>query len=42
VFVGDQDSDMEAASAAGIEGLRYSGGNLAAFIRPILERTSCC
>jgi D-glycero-D-manno-heptose 1,7-bisphosphate phosphatase len=37
VFVGDQDTDMQAAAAAGISGIRFSGGNLADFIRPILN-----
>jgi D-glycero-D-manno-heptose 1,7-bisphosphate phosphatase len=32
VFVGDQDTDMQAAAAAGISGIRFSGGNLADFL----------
>jgi D,D-heptose 1,7-bisphosphate phosphatase len=36
LLIGDQDSDMAAAQAAGIEALRFSGGNLLDFIRPIL------
>ena len=36
LFVGDQDTDMEAAISAGINGIRFRGGNLADFIRPIL------
>jgi D,D-heptose 1,7-bisphosphate phosphatase len=37
VLVGDQDSDMAAANAAGISAQRFAGGNLAAFVRPILQ-----
>jgi D,D-heptose 1,7-bisphosphate phosphatase len=37
VFIGDQDTDMEAAAAAGILGIRFHGGNLADFIRPLLN-----
>ena len=37
VLVGDQDSDMAAANAAGISARRFAGGNLAAFVRPILQ-----
>ena len=41
VFVGDQDSDMVAARAAGIEGRLFTGGNLMEFVRPLLEITAC-
>jgi D,D-heptose 1,7-bisphosphate phosphatase len=37
VLVGDQPSDLEAAAAAGIGGHRFLGGDLLAFIRPLLE-----
>jgi len=37
LLIGDQDSDMAAAEAAGIEALRFSGGNLLEFIRPSLD-----
>jgi D,D-heptose 1,7-bisphosphate phosphatase len=37
VMIGDQASDMAAAKAAGIGARQYRGGNLAAFVRPILE-----
>ena len=36
VLVGDQDTDMAAAAAAGISGRRFEGGNLADFVRPLL------
>ena len=41
VLVGDQDSDMAAAAAAGIKALRFDGGNLADFVRPIVEHRAC-
>ena len=37
LLVGDQDSDMAAAEAAGISARRFEGGNLAAFVRPLLQ-----
>ena len=37
VLVGDQETDMAAAAAAGISGRRFEGGNLADFVRPLLE-----
>jgi D-glycero-D-manno-heptose 1,7-bisphosphate phosphatase len=36
VMVGDQGTDMEAAAAAGVAGHLFPGGNLLAFLRPIL------
>jgi D-glycero-D-manno-heptose 1,7-bisphosphate phosphatase len=37
VMIGDQDSDMAAAEAAGISARRYGGGNLADFLAPLLR-----
>ena len=37
VLIGDQDTDIAAAEAAGIGALRFSGGNLLEFARPILD-----
>jgi D,D-heptose 1,7-bisphosphate phosphatase len=36
VVVGDQESDMAAAAAAGIKGVRYSGGDLLELVRVII------
>jgi D-glycero-D-manno-heptose 1,7-bisphosphate phosphatase len=38
VLVGDQESDMAAARAAGIAGELFTGGNLAEFVSPILGK----
>jgi D,D-heptose 1,7-bisphosphate phosphatase len=37
LLVGDQESDMAAAEAAGIRARRFEGGNLAAFLRQFLH-----
>jgi D-glycero-D-manno-heptose 1,7-bisphosphate phosphatase len=36
-LIGDQDSDMEAARRAGVEGLLFEGGDLDAFVRARLR-----
>ena len=33
LFIGDKDTDMEAAAAAGVRGLKFPGGDLDAFMR---------
>ena len=38
VMIGDRESDLAAARAAGVEGLLYTGGDLATFLVPIIER----
>jgi D-glycero-D-manno-heptose 1,7-bisphosphate phosphatase len=38
VMVGDQETDMRAAAAAGVAGHLFPGGNLLGFIRPILDQ----
>jgi D-glycero-D-manno-heptose 1,7-bisphosphate phosphatase len=36
-LIGDQERDLEAARAAGIRGLLFQEGNLAAFVREALQ-----
>ena len=38
VMIGDKASDMEAARAAGVEGLLFGGGDLLARLRPVIAR----
>jgi D-glycero-D-manno-heptose 1,7-bisphosphate phosphatase len=38
VLIGDKASDLEAAQAAGIEGLLFQGGDLHQLVRPVLAR----
>ena len=37
LMIGDKPSDMEAAAAAGIAGHFFEGGDLLAFVRPLLQ-----
>ena len=32
VLIGDKDSDLQAAAAAGVRGIRFAGGNLSEFV----------
>ena len=36
VMIGDQQTDMQAAAAAGVAGHLFDGGNLQSFLRPLL------
>ena len=38
VMIGDQDSDMRAAEAAGVAGYLFRGGNLLSFLEPIIDK----
>jgi D-glycero-D-manno-heptose 1,7-bisphosphate phosphatase len=38
VMIGDQETDMRAAEAAGVAGFLFRGGNLLSFLQPILDK----
>jgi D-glycero-D-manno-heptose 1,7-bisphosphate phosphatase len=38
VMIGDKETDIQAAAAAGIQGVRYAGGSLFDFILPVIAR----
>jgi D-glycero-D-manno-heptose 1,7-bisphosphate phosphatase len=38
VMIGDKDSDMQAAAAAGIEGVKFGGGSLLTVVEPVIAR----
>jgi D-glycero-D-manno-heptose 1,7-bisphosphate phosphatase len=40
VLIGDQPTDLAAATAAGISGYLFPGGNLLEFVRPILDKAA--
>lgn len=40
VMIGDQPTDMRAAERAGVAGYLFPGGNLLAFLRPILDKAA--
>jgi D-glycero-D-manno-heptose 1,7-bisphosphate phosphatase len=37
-MIGDHETDMRAAQAAGVAGHLFRGGNLLSFLRPILDK----
>jgi D,D-heptose 1,7-bisphosphate phosphatase len=37
IMIGDQETDMQAAAAAGVAGFLFRSGNLLSFLRPILD-----
>ncbi|WFU18987.1 HAD family hydrolase [Bradyrhizobium sp. CB3481] len=40
ILIGDKPTDLEAARAAGLRGVLFSGGNLAQFVRSVLQRSN--
>jgi histidinol phosphatase-like enzyme len=39
VLVGDQDTDLQAAAAAGMRAQKFTGGNLLDLVLPLLQRS---
>jgi D-glycero-D-manno-heptose 1,7-bisphosphate phosphatase len=39
ILVGDQDTDLQAAAAAGVPALKFTGGNLLDLVLPLLQRS---
>jgi histidinol phosphatase-like enzyme len=39
-MIGDRESDLQAAAAAGVESVRYTGGSLLAVVAPLLVAIS--
>jgi D-glycero-D-manno-heptose 1,7-bisphosphate phosphatase len=39
VLVGDQDTDLQAAKAAGVKGYKFTGGNLLDVVGPLLQQS---
>jgi D-glycero-D-manno-heptose 1,7-bisphosphate phosphatase len=37
IMIGDKETDMQAAKAAGIKGYLYKGGNLKQFLEPLIQ-----
>ncbi len=42
VMIGDQETDMSAAAAAGVTGRLFRGGNLLSFIQPLIDKSPEC
>lgn len=42
VLVGDQDTDLQAAAAAGVRAHKFSGGNLLDVVGPLLQQPPAC
>lgn len=40
VLIGDKETDLQAAHAAGVKGYLFSGGNLCTFIQSVLAETA--
>jgi D-glycero-D-manno-heptose 1,7-bisphosphate phosphatase len=40
ILIGDKESDIQAANAAGLQGYLFSGGDLLSFVKPLAEQLS--